>query len=95
MRISTCFYTNNMTKRWLTIGVICIALLLVLGCLWLERTVRPHNQITHMSEQKVIAPAHEIPPQVAQNMQEALAAREEKLKQLEQTTKANPKENGQ
>jgi hypothetical protein len=47
----------------------------------------PHTQKFQMpspeSQVKVVAPAHEIPPQVAQNMQDALAEREKKLQELQ------------
>ena len=50
---------------------------------WIGNVRQPGAAITSITTgPKVIAPAREIPPDVSQNMQAALAARQQKLEQL-------------
>jgi hypothetical protein len=46
-----------------------------------EKSAQPGAAITSTTP-KVIAPAHDIPPDVTANMQATLAARQQKLQQL-------------
>jgi hypothetical protein len=52
--------------------------------------VRQPSAAITSSEPKIIAPAHIIPSDVSQNMQEALAEREKKLQELSQNQPVSP-----
>lgn len=72
-----------MNKRRIISGAIILAVVVAAVVTWrqVEKATQPGAVLTSTTP-KVVAPAHEIPSDVNANMEAALAAREQKLQQL-------------
>jgi len=77
-----------MHKNRIIVGIILLAA--AIGAWLLIGNVRQPSMAITCSEPKIIAPAHIIPSDVSQNMQEALAEREKKLQELSQNQPVSP-----
>ena len=76
---------GTMNKRHIISGAIILAVVVAAVVTWrhVEKSAQPGAALTSTTTApKVIAPAREIPPDVSQNMQTALAERQKKLEQL-------------
>jgi hypothetical protein len=80
-----------MNKNRILTGLIILAVVVATVVTWrhMQKTAQSGAGLTSTTP-RVIAPAHVIPPDVSENMQEAVAEREKKLQELSQNKPVAP-----